>query len=68
MDELDKKTCETCIWWKRYMLRSNPNTIYASKEFPCREPDFIREKTFGEQEEQEMKTKDDSCEKWKYER
>ena len=60
------KTCDTCIFWKRYMLRTFPNATYLDKRFPCNEPHFLQNATFGEQNKK--KTKNDSCERWKYER
>jgi hypothetical protein len=62
----DGKTCDTCIWWKRYMLKGKPNTTFLDKNFPCNEPRFVQEETAGVQNE--GKTKDDSCERWAYER
>lgn len=60
------KTCDTCIFWKRYMLRTQPNTTHLNKKFPCSEPNFVRNTTMGEQNK--GKTKNDSCECWRYER
>ena len=60
------KTCDTCIWWKRVMLRTFPNTTYMDKRFPCNQPQYTREATTGEQNK--GKTKDDTCERWQYDR
>lgn len=60
------KTCDTCIWWKRYMLKGFPNTTFMDKKFPCNEPTFVQNATFGEQNKK--KTKNNTCERWKYER
>ena len=60
------KTCDTCIFWKRYMLRTFPNTTYMDKKFPCSEPNFVQNATFGEQNKK--KTKNDTCERWAYDR
>jgi len=60
------KTCDTCIFWKRYMLRTQPNTTHLNTRFPCSERKFVRNATMGEQNK--GKTKNDSCERWQYER
>jgi hypothetical protein len=60
------KTCDTCIFWKRYMLRTFPNATYLGAKFPCSEPNFVQNATFGEQNKK--KNKHDSCERWQYER
>ena len=60
------KTCDTCIYWKRYMLRTFPNTTYMDERFSCHEPNFRMNATFGEQNKK--KSKDDTCERWAYDR
>ena len=59
-----RRTCDTCIWWKRYMLKSTPNTTFLNKRFPCNEPRFVQEQTMGMQNK--GKAKNDSCGRWAY--
>lgn len=61
------KTCDTCIFWKRYMLRSQPNTTHLDEKFPCRHKD-IQALPSNEYYKVGIKTKDDTCERWQYSR
>lgn len=61
------KTCDTCIFWKRYMLRSQPNTTHIDEKFPCMHKD-IQALPTDEYYKVGIVTKDDSCERWQYER
>tara|TARA_R110002050_G_scaffold208996_2_gene345068 strand:- start:659 stop:949 length:291 start_codon:yes stop_codon:yes gene_type:complete len=61
------KTCDTCIFWKRYMLRSQPNTTHLDEKFPCQHKDIQALPTdifykVG------VTKKDDSCVRWQYDR
>jgi hypothetical protein len=65
--ETPNKTCETCIFWKRYMLRSLPNTTFADDTFPCQH-ESIQQLPTDEYYNVCYKTKDDKCDNWKLER
>jgi hypothetical protein len=60
------KSCETCIYWKRYMLKTFPNTEFLDDRFKCHEPNFFRNATAGEMNKKKAST--DICPNWSYER
>lgn len=61
------KTCDTCIFWKRYMLRGQPNTTFLEEKFPCQHKD-IQALPTDIYYKVGVTKKDDSCLRWQYER